>query len=33
MGDRFAAMGANLVANMTAGRVGVAQIVASRGDR
>jgi len=26
-------MGANLVANMTAGRVGVAQIVASRGDR
>ena len=33
MGDRFAAMGANLVANMTAGRVGVAQIVATRGDR
>ena len=33
MGERFAAMGANLVANVTAGRVGVAQIVATREDR
>jgi SAM-dependent methyltransferase len=33
MGERFAAMGANLVANVIAGRVGVAQIVATRGDR
>ena len=33
MGERFAAMGFNLVANLTAGRVGVAQIVASRGER
>jgi SAM-dependent methyltransferase len=33
MGERFAAMGFNLVANLTAGRVGVAQIVATRGDR
>jgi SAM-dependent methyltransferase len=33
MGDRFAAMGANLVANVIGGRVGVAQIVATRADR
>jgi SAM-dependent methyltransferase len=33
MGERFAAMGFNIVVNMTAGRVGVAQIVATRGDR
>jgi cyclopropane fatty-acyl-phospholipid synthase-like methyltransferase len=33
MGQRFAAMGLNLVMNMMAGRVGVAQIVATRGDR
>jgi SAM-dependent methyltransferase len=33
MGQRFAAMGLNLVMNMMAGRVGLAQIVATRGDR
>jgi ubiquinone/menaquinone biosynthesis C-methylase UbiE len=33
MGERFAAMGFNLVASLTAGRVGVAQIVATRGER
>jgi SAM-dependent methyltransferase len=33
MGQRFAAMGLNLVMNMIAGRVGVAQIIATRGDR
>jgi ubiquinone/menaquinone biosynthesis C-methylase UbiE len=33
MGQRFAAMGLNLVMNMIAGRVGVAQIVAIRGER
>jgi SAM-dependent methyltransferase len=31
MGERFAAMGQNLVANLSAGRVGVAQIVATWG--
>jgi ubiquinone/menaquinone biosynthesis C-methylase UbiE len=33
MGQRFAVMGLNLVMNMIAGRVGVAQIVATRADR
>jgi cyclopropane fatty-acyl-phospholipid synthase-like methyltransferase len=33
MGERFAAMGLNLVMNMIAGRVGVAQTVATRGER
>jgi cyclopropane fatty-acyl-phospholipid synthase-like methyltransferase len=33
MGERFATMGFNLVANLTAGRVGVAQIVATRAER
>jgi SAM-dependent methyltransferase len=32
MGERFAAMGRNLVANLSAGRVAVAQIVATRGE-
>lgn len=33
MGERFAAMGVNLVASLAAGRVGVAQIVATRAER
>lgn len=33
MGERFAAMGFNLVANLAAARVGVAQIVATRAER
>ena len=33
MGERFAAMGLNLVANLRAGRVGIAQIVATRAER
>jgi SAM-dependent methyltransferase len=33
MGDRFAAMGVTLMANIIAGRLGVAQIVTTRDDR